>query len=68
MTPEYLADRHGRRLLEVVARERVRNYGLRGGTITYVVARDCVTELARRVGPLELALLDPVPVDRKAAA
>lgn len=57
---DYLVDREGGRLYEIVDRRTVENYGLRRGVIRYAIVRDVVTEDARRVGPVELALLDPV--------
>jgi hypothetical protein len=69
MSPaEYLVDRDAGCLYEVVSRRTVENYGLRRGVIRYVVVRDVVTEQARRVGPLELALLDPVRTETRRAA
>jgi hypothetical protein len=55
---EYLTD--GLNLYEVVAEGRVRNFGRAGGVLGYLLVRDCVTELQRRIGALELALCDPV--------
>lgn len=54
----YLTD--GRHLYEIAARRTVQNYGLARGTISYVVIRDCVTELTATIDELQLAALSIV--------
>ena len=54
----YLTD--GRHLFEVAAQRTVQNYGLRGGTISYTVLRDVVTETTATVDDLTLAALAEV--------
>lgn len=55
---KYLTD--GISLYEVAAQRTVRNYGLRGGTISYTVLRDVVTESVATVDDLMLAALSVV--------
>jgi hypothetical protein len=54
----YLTD--GTTLYEIAAQRTVRNYGLRGGTISYTVLRDVVSETVMTVDDLMLAALSVV--------
>lgn len=54
----YLTD--GTTLYEIAAQRTVRNYGLQGGTISYTVLRDVVTEMVATVDDLMLAALSEV--------
>ena len=54
----YLTD--GVHLYEIVDRRTVQNYGLRRGTISYVIIRDCVSEAVAKVDDLHLAALTEV--------
>ncbi len=54
----YLTD--GIHLYEIAAQRTVENYGLRRGTIRYVIIRDCVTEATATVDELQLAALSEV--------
>jgi hypothetical protein len=54
----YLTD--GIHLYEIVARRTVQNYGLRRGTISYVIIRDCVSEATATIDELNLAALSAV--------
>ena len=54
----YLTD--GTHLFEVVSRRTVENYGLRRGTISYVIIRDCVSEAVATLDELNLATLSEV--------
>lgn len=54
----YLTD--GTTLYEIAAQRTVRNYGLRGGTISYTVLRDVVSEKIVTVDDLMLAALSEV--------
>lgn len=54
----YLTD--GTRLYEIAAQRTVRNYGLRGGTISYTIVRDCVSEATTQVDDLTLMALTEV--------
>jgi hypothetical protein len=56
----YLTD--GTHLYEIAAQRTVRNYGLRRGTISYTVLRECVSEAVASVDELQLAALSEVPV------
>ncbi len=56
---QYLTD--GIHLYEIAARRTVQNYGRRGGTISYVTIRDCVSEAVANVDDLQLAALSEVP-------
>ena len=47
-------------LYEIASQRTVRNYGLLGGEISYVVLRDVVTETEARVDGLYLAALTAV--------
>ena len=55
----YLTD--GVHLYEIAAQRTVRNYGLRRGTISYTIIRDCVSEAVATVDDLYLAALSEVP-------
>jgi hypothetical protein len=57
----YLTD--GVHLYEIVDRRTVRNYGLRRGTISYVIIRDCVSEAVAKIDDLHLAALTEVPLN-----
>ena len=54
----YLTD--GVRLYEVAAERVVKNYGLTGGFIRYVIIRDCVSEAVHKIDELHLAALSEV--------
>ena len=54
----YLTD--GTNLYEIATQRTVRNYGLRGGTISYTVLRDVVSEVVLTVDDLTLAALSEV--------
>jgi hypothetical protein len=54
----YLTD--GIHLYEIAAQRTVQNYGLRRGTIRYVVIRDCVSEATATIDELQLAALSEV--------
>ena len=54
----YLTD--GIHLYEIAAERVVKNYGLAGGFIRYVVIRDCVSESTYRIDELQLATLSEV--------
>jgi len=54
----YLTD--GTTLYEIADQRTVRNYGLRGGTISYTVLRDVVSETVTTVDDLTLAALSEV--------
>jgi hypothetical protein len=54
----YLTD--GIHLYEIADRCTVQNYGLRRGTISYVIIRDCVSEATATVDDLQLAALSVV--------
>lgn len=54
----YLTD--GIHLYEIAAQRTVLNYGLRGGTISYTVLRDVVSEAVAAVDDLMLAALSEV--------
>jgi hypothetical protein len=55
---QYLTD--GTHLYEIADRRTVQNYGLRRGTIHYVIIRDCVSELTATIDELQLAALSVV--------
>jgi hypothetical protein len=55
---KYLTD--GINLYEIAAQRTVQNYGLRGGTISYTVLRDVVSEAVATVDELMLAALTEV--------
>ena len=57
----YLTD--GIRLYEIAAQRTVQNYGLRRGTISYTIIRDCVSEAVATIDDLHLAALAEVPVN-----
>jgi hypothetical protein len=54
----YLTD--GIHLYEIAAERAVKNYGLLGGSIRYVIIRDCVTESVYKIDELNLATLSEV--------
>jgi predicted DNA-binding protein len=54
----YLTD--GVHLYEIAAQRTVQNYGLRRGTISYTIIRDCVSEAIATVDDLYLAALSEV--------
>ncbi len=54
----YLTD--GIHLYEIAAQRTVQNYGLRRGTIRYVIIRDCVSEATATIDDLQLAALSEV--------
>ena len=54
----YLTD--GTYLYEIVARRTVENFGLKRGSISYVVIRDCVSEATATIDELQLAALSEV--------
>ena len=54
----YLTD--GRNLFEIAARRTVQNFGLKRGTISYIVLRDVVSEATATVDDLQLAALSEV--------
>ena len=54
----YLTD--GIHLYEVVTQRTVQNYGLRRGTISYTIIRDCVSEATATFDDLQLAALSAV--------
>jgi hypothetical protein len=54
----YLTD--GIHLYEIAAERVVKNYGLAGGFIRYVVIRDCVSEAICKIDELQLAALSAV--------
>jgi hypothetical protein len=58
MGMKYLTD--GIHLYEIAAQRTVQNYGLRRGTISYTIIRDCVSEAVAAVDDLHLAALTEV--------
>jgi hypothetical protein len=58
MATKYLTD--GTRLYEVAAQRTVQNYGLRRGTISYTIIRDCVSEATATIDDLHLTALSEV--------
>jgi hypothetical protein len=66
MRTKYLTD--GIRLYEIAAQRTVQNYGLRRGTISYTIIRDCVSEAVATIDELNLAALSDVSVNRSTAA
>jgi hypothetical protein len=59
MGMKYLTD--GVHLYEIAAQRAVQNFGRRGGTISYVTIRDCVSEAVATIDELRLATLSEVP-------
>ncbi len=55
---KYLTD--GTHLYEIAERRTVQNYGLRRGTISYTIIRECVTEATATIDELQLAALSEV--------
>jgi hypothetical protein len=66
MRTRYLTD--GVRLYEIADQRTVQNFGLRRGTITYTIIRDCVSEVMARIDDLHLAALSEVPARPPRAA
>jgi len=58
MAMKYFTD--GIHLYEIAAQRTVQNYGLRRGTISYTIIRDCVSEAVASVDDLHLAALSEV--------
>jgi hypothetical protein len=58
MAMKYFTD--GIHLYEIAAQRTVQNYGLRRGTISYTIIRDCVSEAVAAVDDLHLAALSEV--------
>ena len=58
MAMKYLTD--GIHLYEIAAQRTVQNYGLRRGTISYTIIRDCVSEAVAAIDDLHLAALSEV--------
>lgn len=58
MAMKYLTD--GIRLYEIAAQRTVQNFGLRRGTISYTIIRDCVSEAVATIDDLQLAALSEV--------
>jgi hypothetical protein len=56
---KYLTD--GTHLYEIADQRTVQNFGLRRGTISYVIIRDCVSEAVATIDDLHLAALTEVP-------
>jgi hypothetical protein len=54
----YLTD--GTHLYEIATQRTVRNFGLRGGTISYTVLREVVSGMLATVDDLHLAALSEV--------
>jgi len=50
----------GTHLYEIAARRTVQNYGLKRGTISYIVLRDVVSEATATIDDLQLAALSEV--------
>jgi hypothetical protein len=61
MAMKYFTD--GIHLYEIAAQRTVQNFGLRRGTISYTIIRDCVSEAVASVDDLHLAALSEVPVN-----
>ena len=59
MRTKYLTD--GVHLYEIADQRTVQNYGLRRGTISYVIIRECISEAVARIDELHLAALTEVP-------
>jgi hypothetical protein len=57
---KYLTD--GIHLYEIAAQRTVQNYGLRRGTISYTIIRDCVSGAIAAIDDLHLAALSEVPL------
>lgn len=54
----YLTD--GTHLYEIVSRRTVQNFGLRRGSIRYVIIRDCVSEATATIDDVQLLALSEV--------
>jgi len=50
----------GIHLYEIAAERIVKNYGLVGGIIRYIIIRDCVSEAVCKIDELQLAALSEV--------
>ena len=61
MRTRYLTD--GVHLYEIADQRTVQNFGLRRGTISYTIIRECVSEAVARVDDLYLAALSEVTVN-----
>ena len=66
MGMRYVTD--GVHLYEIAAQQSVQNYGLRRGTISYTIIRDCVSEAVASIDDLQLAALSEVRVPRSRLA
>ena len=60
---KYFTD--GIHLYEVAAQRTVENFGLRRGTISYTVIRDCVSEAIATIDDLQLAALSEVMLNAR---
>lgn len=58
MGMKYVTD--GVHLYEIASQRTVQNYGLRRGTISYTIIRDCVSEAVAAVDDLHLLALTEV--------
>jgi hypothetical protein len=47
-------------LYEIAAQRTVQNYGLRSGTISYTIIRDCISQATANIDDLHLAALTEV--------
>ncbi len=47
-------------LYEIAAQRTVQNFGLRRGTISYTIIRDCISEATAAIDDLHLAALSEV--------
>ena len=63
MGMKYVTD--GIHLYEIAAQRTVQNYGLRRGTISYTIIRDCVSEAVAAVDDLHLLALTEVRQHRR---
>ena len=62
MGMRYVTD--GIHLYEIASQRTVQNYGLRRGTISYTIIRDCVSEAVASIDDLHLAALTEVRQSR----
>jgi hypothetical protein len=62
MGTRYLTD--GVHLYEIADQRTVQNFGLRRGTISYTIIRECVSEAVAMIDDLHLAALSEVTFDR----
>ena len=65
MGTRYLTD--GVHLYEIADLRTVQNYGLRRGTISYTLIRDCVSEAIATIDDLHLAALSEVTLNPRLA-